>query len=318
MRAYAAINKNAEIRKISSSGAVFYELAKWFIAQNGIVFGAKFDGQWNVVHDHAETLNGVKRFLGSKYVQSDLRDEYRKAKSCLDAHQAVLFSGTPCQISGLKSFLKKEYKNLFTADLVCHGVPSPGVWKKYLQKVSQGREIANVNFREKAAGWMNYSLQIDFTDGSRYSQTLEDDLYLQGFLQNIYLRPSCYECRFKGVEREADITLADYWGVHQDIPQMFDGQGTSLVLVHSEKGEKLWGAVKGSFDACEADIKPALSHNTSAVSSAVRPAKRDEFYRGGIGTFEMLTRLTKKTLGQRTKQKVKVFVKKFGAGCKWS
>lgn len=310
VRAYAAINKNAEVRKISSSGAVFYELAKWAIAQNGVVFGVKFGEQWNVVHGHAETMDEAVRFLGSKYVQSNVQDEYGKAKDYLDAGRIVLFSGTPCQISALKSFLKKEYENLFTVDLICHGVPSPSVWKKYLQEISAGRSVLSINFRAKTEGWMKYSLQIDFSDGSRYRKTLNDDLYLQGFLQNIYLRPSCYECRFKGTEREADITLADYWGVHQDIPQMFDGQGTSLILVHSEKGESLWSAVSGSFSVCEVDAKLALSHNVGAVSSATLSAKRDEFYSGGIASFEKLRRLTKRRLDQRAKQKIKAFVKK--------
>ena len=155
-KAYAAINKNEAVRMKSSSGGVFYSLAKWIIAHGGVVFGARFNTRWEVIHDFTETLEGIEPFMGSKYVQSFIGDTFRQAKRFLEDGRWVLFSGTPCQLGGLRSFLGKEYERLLQIDLICHGAPSPKVWKNYLKDYFEGRKIRSISFRDKENGWRNY------------------------------------------------------------------------------------------------------------------------------------------------------------------
>ncbi len=297
--AYAAINKNDNIRERSSSGAVFYEFAERIIKNGGVVYGARFDENWSVVHGHTDSVEGLYDFLGSKYVQSNMADEYREAEKNLKEGRIVLFSGTPCQIEGLKSYLGKEYEKLLTVDFICHGVPSPSVWKKYLAEVAKGREATAVSFRDKTEGWLHFSLKIDFKDGSQYRQTQYEDLYIKGFLQDIYLRPSCYQCRFKTIERNSDITLADYWGVNMVLPEMFDDKGTSVMLIHSKCGENIWKAVQNKFRFLQIDIEEVKEKNRNAVSSVFLPNNKADFYSKGVIDFDYLRNLTKTSLKKK-------------------
>lgn len=271
---YAAINRDIGIRKYSSSGGVFFLIAKCVIEEGGVVFGAKYNDNWEVEHDFAENINDVKSFLGSKYVQSSLGNAYFKVKSFLKEDRIVLFSGTPCQIYGLKAFLGGNYSNLITVDLVCHGVPSRLVWRKYLEYRSAGREIVNVNFRDKTEGWLEFSLKIHYKNGSSYRENLHKDVYMRGFLQDIYLRPACYECKFKGLERDSDITLADLWGCSEIYPKMFDDGGTSLVMVHSVKGDQVWNSIKMKMDFCEIIDEGYQKYNPNILTS-VTPNKKE-------------------------------------------
>ncbi len=298
-KAYAAINLNDEVRMKSSSGAVFYELARYVILNGGVVYGAKYDDGWSIIHGHADTIEGIQDFIGSKYAQSDLRDEYKNAENNLKKGHIVLFSGSPCQVEGLKCFLNKNYNNLITLDIICHGVPSPLVWQQYIQKISNGRNITAINFRDKTEGWLNYSLNIDFDDGSCYRITHQKDLYMRGFTQDIYIRPACYQCQFKSIERNSDITLADFWGVDQELPTMFDDKGTSLILIHSDVGDKLWGEVQNVFRYCEIGINDALKHNPSSVTSAEWTSKRDDFFSSEKDKFHVLEQITKEPLKKR-------------------
>lgn len=308
--AYAAINRDDAIREKSSSGAVFYELAKRVIENGGVVYGAKYDENWAVVHGHTNTLDGLNDFLGSKYVQSSVIDEYTDAEKNLKTGRFVLFSGTPCQIEGLKCFLRKEYEKLLTVDFVCHGVPSPAVWKSYFEEIANGREVKSISFRDKTEGWIHFSLRMDFIDGSQHRQTQQDNLYMRGFLQDIILRPSCYQCRFKTIERNSDITLADYWGVNKVIPDMFDDKGTSLILIHSEVGKNLWVNVQDGFRSCQIDIGEVVERNKNAVSSVAMSSKRADFYEKGTTDFDYLNILTKIPLRRKVARKAKNVVKK--------
>ena len=308
--AYAAINKDDAIREKSSSGAVFYEFARRVIENGGVVYGARYDEDWSVVHGHTESMDGIDDFLGSKYVQSNVADEYKDAEKNLKAGRTVLFSGTPCQIEGLKYFLGKEYENLLTVDFICHGVPSPAVWKNYLNEVANGREVRSISFRDKTEGWLHFSLRMDFSDGSQHRQTQQEDLFMKGFLQDIYLRPSCYQCRFKTVERNSDITLADYWGVNKVLPDMFDDKGTSLILIHSEAGKSLWTDVRDGFRSCQIDVGDVEKRNKNVISSVAMPSKRADFYRKGTIDFDYLRDLTKIPLQKIVVRKAKNVVKK--------
>lgn len=277
--AFAAINKHEKIRKNSSSGGIFYLLAERIISQQGVVFGAKFDKDFNVVHDYAETMDKVRAFMGSKYVQSDMGDNYRKAKEFLDAGRLVFFTGTPCQIGGLKAFLKQDYDNLVCQDLICHGVPSPNVWKKYIAfcKSKTTSDVAEVFFRNKTYGWKTFSLLLRFANGTEFDEIHKTDLFMQSFLRDLCLRPSCYHCAFKSKSREADITLADFWGIQHVLSAMDDDRGTSLVIVHTSKGNRMFDAIKNDINYEQVDLDLAIKYNSSMIKSVSEKPQRKQF-----------------------------------------
>ncbi|MGN1134030.1 MAG: Coenzyme F420 hydrogenase/dehydrogenase, beta subunit C-terminal domain [Oscillospiraceae bacterium] len=290
-KAVACYNKDDKIRMKSSSGGVFYLLAKYVIENGGVVFGAKFNKDWEVIHSYAETLDGISDFMGSKYVQSSMGNTYKDVLQFLKQDRLVLFSGTPCQVYGLKAFLGKDYDNLITIDLICHGVPSRKVWREYIRYISGKKDIANINFRDKTEGWLDFSLKFDFSDNSSYIKNQHNDLYMKGFLQDIYLRPSCYKCRFKGISRESDLTLADFWGCKDIMPDMFDDKGTSLVLIQSDKGNKIWDSIQNDINMNEITDERYQTRNPNIKSSVKKNYKRAKFYKDD--SFDNLTRLTK-------------------------
>lgn len=275
--AYACKNKNRELRLRSSSGGVFYALACEVINHGGVVFGARFNENWEVVHSCCNEVLELQALLGSKYVQSCLGNVFDQVKQYLDSSKVVLFTGTPCQISGLKGYLNHDYKNLVLVDFVCHGVPSPKVWKDYLSENFDVSKIKNISFREKTDGWKKYSLRVD-TESGTYRKQKNKDWYMKGFLKNIYLRPSCYECAFKGYERQANITLADFWGVEKVLPEFYDEDGVSLLLINDKRGQEIWNTVENQFICQEVSIKKALEKNSAIFNSPVRPVGRNQFF----------------------------------------
>lgn len=242
-KVYAAINKDEEVRLKSSSGGIFYLLAEKIIAEGGIVFGARFDEQWQVVIDYAETMEGVKAFMGSKYVQARMETAYTDAKRFLTEGRKVLFSGTPCQIAGLRKYLRKDYDTLYTVDIVCHGVPSPFMWKNYIEELSKNykesiESIEEINFRNKEKGWNRYCFSIRWPN-KEIKERRRKNLYMRGFLANLFLRPSCYNCSVKSFKSGSDITIGEFWGIEAVDPQMFDDKGTTLFIVNTCKGDTL-------------------------------------------------------------------------------
>jgi coenzyme F420-reducing hydrogenase beta subunit len=278
-KAFAVINQNEEIRMQSSSGGVFTLLAEKIINDGGVVFGARFKEDWEVEHDYTETIEGLAAFRGSKYVQSKLGNSYKKARTFLEAGKNVLFTGTPCQIGGLKSCLQKDYEKLMCVDIICHGVPSPKVWQKYVEfreniAKSKTRKIA---FRRKNCGWMQFSLSFNFVNDGEYCQTLQNDMYMQAFLKDLCLRKSCYNCGFKTIQRNSDITIADFWGVQNVTPEMFDDKGTSLVLIQSHKGEEIFDKIKSDTNFTEVDCEKSLQFNPTVFRSCIEPKNRAKF-----------------------------------------
>ena len=181
---YAAINPNEDVRKNSSSGGIFTAIATTVLSEGGVVFGARFDTDWSVIHDHTETLEGLAAFQGSKYLQSRVGNTYQQAEKFLKEGRKVLFSGTPCQISGLHHFLRKEYSNLLTVDFICHGVPSPSVWQQYLletKKQHSIEQITNISFRNKSNGWKKYRFTIEWINHKK-----EKNIFSEFSYQNIY------------------------------------------------------------------------------------------------------------------------------------
>lgn len=296
---YAAINNDTEVRKSSSSGGVFTALAESVISNGGVVFGAVFNEELDVVHTYADTLEDVKNFRGSKYVQSKIGTSYLDAKRFLDSGRTVLFTGTPCQIGGLYAFLKCEYDNLYTQDIICHGVPSPKVWKKYVEirEREASSKVSEVFFRDKTESWKNYSVHFRFENNSEYKRCVTEDLYMRSFLGHFCLRPSCHICSFKQVHRVADITLADYWGGEKFEPQRNDDKGISIVMLHSEKGQKLFEQVKGNLEVWEVDFDKAVSVNTSMLFSSPSAYKRRQFMKSidKISLDRLIIKYTKKS-----------------------
>lgn len=269
------------IRGSSSSGGVFTLVAQKTLDDGGVVFGAALTDDLRVVHEYVETTEGLTRLRGSKYVQSAMGRSYWTVKALLGEGRPVLFSGTPCQVSGLKSYLGGSLSNLLCIDFVCHGVPSPRVWSLYVQfqEKQHGSRIHEVSFRNKAEGWRRYSIRLKFDDGTEYRGMPTLDPYMRAYLGDICLRPSCYACKFKGLSRDSDITLADFWGIERVLPGMDDDRGTSLVLVNSEAGQDVLNAVADGMDCVRVELDSAIKHNPAAVSSAVRHPEHDSFYR---------------------------------------
>lgn len=279
-KAYACINNNETIRKQSSSGGIFTLIAEEILNQGGVVFGAKFNDNFDVVHSFVEKKNDLKLFRGSKYVQSQIGDCYIKTKEFLENDRYVLFTGTPCQIDGLYLYLQKDYNKLYTQDIICHGVPSPMVWKKYKDyRKKIDKDIPkNIDFRNKDNGWKKFNLKIQYNETNSYKKEETKDMYMKAFLSNLSLRPSCYNCNSKSYNRKSDITLADFWGINYVLPKMDDNKGTSLVIVNSEKGKWLFEKIKDKMKYEQVSIEEALKYNPSMVNSAKENPKRKEFF----------------------------------------
>ena len=190
-----------------------------------------------------------------------------------------MFTGTPCQIAGLYKYLGKDYNNLLTHDIICHGVPSPMVWQKYVscREKEAGAKIQKANFRNKNSGWKRFSMQLQFDNNTEYIKTVHEDLYMKAFLQNFCLRPSCYSCSFKDSIRQSDFTLADLWGAESIIPEIDDDKGTSLVFVNSKKAKQLFDSLKNKVIAIPVDTERAVIYNSAMIKSVDLPEARQKF-----------------------------------------
>ncbi|MBQ2815853.1 MAG: Coenzyme F420 hydrogenase/dehydrogenase, beta subunit C-terminal domain [Clostridia bacterium] len=313
-KAYAVMGKDEKIREKSSSGGVFSLIAGYVISQGGVVFGAAFDEACHSVkHIAVDSPYDLKKLRGSKYVQSEIGTSYATAKSCLEQGRKVLFTGTPCQISGLKAFLNKEYDNLYLQDIVCHGVPSPAVWDGYLIYIEKrfGEKVKYVSFRDKTKGWEEYLLRIEMDNGAVYSNDRVNDLYMRGFLHNCFLRSSCFECAHKGTERDADMTLADFWGVKEICPQMQDGKGTSLVIISSLKGQLLLEQIDAEIRKQKVVLSDVVKYNPAIVKSADLNSNRNKFEEdfGKKPTITVLKKYCSMSKIKRLKRKIKSLLK---------
>lgn len=277
--AYAAYNKDEEIRKVSSSGGIFTLLAEVILEEKGVVFGASFNEKYEVYHTYIENENELEKFRGSKYLQSSINDTYKKTQEFLENGKYVLFTGTPCQIEGLKSFLRKDYDKLYTQDIICHGVPSPKVWNKYFQfREKEDRDKPKkISFRNKDGGWKLFNMKFEYSN-FEYRKNKIEDIYMQAFLRNTSLRDSCYNCSFKKKNRISDITLADFWGIENILPEMDDNKGTSLVIVNSEKGQELLNKIIEKMIYKRVDLDSALKYNPSMTNSVNKEKNREKFF----------------------------------------
>lgn len=278
--AYAAYTKSSELRKESSSGGIFSELALAVMEQGGVVFGVAYSEQFEVNHICVESADELYRLRGAKYTQSSLEGIFSKVKSYLKQKRRVLFSGTPCQVAGLKAFLKTEDALLLCVDFVCHGVPSPAVWQsyvKYRSKVDNNGEMPlSIDMRSKESGWSYYRYSNVFRyEQKQWRSTSGDNLYMKIFVGDYINRLSCSNCQAKGYNRMSDITLGDFWGVWDIEPEMDDNKGTSLVLVHTQAAKSILEQFSDQIVLKKITLQQASKQNQSMLVSSPAPNKRE-------------------------------------------
>ena len=309
LASYAAYATNDELRKKSSSGAIFSLCAEEVLKQHGVVFGAAFDENFEVHHIGVDNKEDLRKLQGSKYAQSRIKETYKEVQTYLKSGRIVLYSGVSCQISGLKNFLGKEYDNLYTIDVLCHGVPSPKAWRRYVNEKQKkyGSTVQKINFRSKVKGWKDFSMKLNFKNGSIYSEVFQKDEFMKLFLGNICLRPSCYECKFKELERSSDLSIGDSWGIENYKPHMDDNKGTSVVLVHTDKGHKFFDNIKDKMIYEKAEIDKILPPTSDSRKSVTMHEKREQFFKmlEQGKSIENMANLIKPTIGQRCKYKCK-------------
>lgn len=304
---YAAINKDEAVRADSSSGGMFHLFAEQILAQGGIVFGAGFDANWEVCHQSVERVDDLGRLRVSKYLQSRIETTFQQVARYLRQERRVLFAGTPCQCAALHRFVGKNDENLVLVDFICHGVPSPKIWRNYLALRARKKEIRRISFRNKNLSWERYLLAISYGNANKYlAADLNTDLYLRGFLQNLYLRPSCHSCHFCRKNRPSDITLADFWGAQEESPSMYDGKGTSLIFIQSQKGNEIFQQVQDRAKIKEQDFAKAIRHNPSMIQPSTPSPKRAAFFRdiqrNEMDFMKLLYSYTKPPFKARVKQ----------------
>ena len=280
---YAVKSKDELERRRSTSGGVFSLLAKYVIDEGGIVYGAAYASDFSAHHIAITEQQEISLLQGAKYTQSVIGICFSKIKEQLCSGYLVLFSGTPCQCAGLKSFLGKEYDNLITVDIICHGVPSPKVWQAYIDyrsdKENNGIRPQKINMRSKISGWSRYGYSTEFDYGNGKISRIHNsqDLFMKAFVGNICLRNSCSNCKAKGLERCTDFTLGDYWGIWNQHPEFDDNKGTSIVFVHSQKGQVILERLSDKIDSLEVDLEDAYRENGSLVNSSKAHPDRDDF-----------------------------------------
>lgn len=299
---WAAKNPNEEVRMKSSSGGVFTLLAEWIIGQGGVVFGARYDADWNVVHDWTDTLDGLAAFRGAKYMQSRMGNCFKEVRHFLNQGRPVLFSGTPCQVAGLKRFIRKENPLLWTVEIVCHGVPSPKVWQVYLTHLNRKKEpLTLVDMRDKSIGWHQYGMKIASASHHLYVGKAVKNTYSKGFLADLYLRPSCHHCPARSGRSQSDFTLGDFWGIRRFYPAFDDNRGVGLVFVYSEQAMNLYKAL--DVLQIEATYGQAILDNPCIEHNALQTSFREEFWKRfpkeGIPVIDKLCRKKKKPIGYR-------------------
>lgn len=337
----AAINQDTDIRDGSSSGGAFTALASKVIADGGVVAGAAFDGRCDVHHEFVSSVAELGRLRGSKYVQSRTENTFGQTAQYLKEGRPVLFSGTPCQIKALRLFLGREYPLLYTVETVCHGVPGPGVWRAYLSDVL-GKSMSSVRhqssirhqssvltldgglkvcFRDKSSGWKDYHVVIASSGGENIlDERHAKNRYMRLFLSDIALRPSCYACRAKNGRSGSDISIADYWGADRLMPEFYDDKGTSLVIINSEKGKRLFLSAASSAPGIRyagTSLDDARKFNAGFSENVRVPYMRPYFFRGFARGKKDLFRLMDEALHPSLPRRLFWRLKKAFSGTRW-
>lgn len=283
IKAYAVAHPDLKVRKLSSSGGAVTSIAEKIINNGGVVFGAVFDEGWNVKHQSICKIEDLKLIRGSKYVQSEIGNStYIEVEKLLKNNKNVLIVGTPCQIRGLNLYLKKEYSNLITVDIICHGVPSPKVWQHYLSKYKKRGKIIQVEFRNKdLRGWEAYNFHLLYQNRSGQMKAVYEDIkqnpFMRGFIHDLYSRPSCSLCPAKNFNSGSDFTCGDFWGIKETYPEYYDENGVSILSVNTIKGDKFLKGLNAVM--LPVDIEKAFAFNSSARISSKQHKFRSFFFK---------------------------------------
>ena len=308
--AYAAYSLDRRNQWNSSSGGIFSLLATEILHQGGAVYGAAFSDDFLV--EHRRATENIRPLQTSKYVQSRIGDTFFQVELDIRDGKDVLFSGTPCQVEGLYSYLHQrnvDLEKLLTVDLICHGVPSPLLWEKHLETISKGRIPVFANFRDKRLSWGGFSLTCQFDDGSEYSVAAGKDAYMQGFFANMTLRESCYNCKFKTKSRVSDITLADYWRVEKHDPDMHNKNGTSAVIIHSQKGQDYFDLVASKVNRKKIPLSSIIPGNLSMIQSAAPHPRKELFWKRAIEQYyDRFEDIIAEMLVPTTTERIKLWV----------
>ncbi len=308
MKVLGAKSLREEVRRGSSSGGVFSELAAEVINANGVVFAASFDEVWEVEHTAAQSIEECAKFRGSKYLQSRIGDNFLEIQRFLQQGRGVLFCGTPCQVAALRLFLGGNTEGLTTVDFVCHGTPSPKVWRGYLDHITEDKgSISAINFRDKSRGWKEYSFVLTAKD-QNINEKATDNIFMRGFYQDLFLRPSCHHCPTRGLSSGSDITLGDFWGVERVARSFDDKGGVSLLLLNTQLGVEAIEKIE-RIEKIEADYPTATKYNPSIVHSAAIPSKRAQFFESiDSGMIQRLEQLTYVSTSQKAIRNTKIFI----------
>lgn len=275
---FAARNRDLSQRMNSSSGSIFPPIAEWILENGGIVIGTAYDENFNTKHLIVENREELYLLQGSKYLQCKADDlTFKRVRDELRKNRMVLYSGMACQVEGLKSYLQKEYENLYTIDLICMGIPSPKVWQIYLKTFFKGEKIRHVNFKEKSVGWNSFCFYIE-TDKQTFKENGMENLYLQSMFRSWNMRLSCFNCPFKNAERISDFTLADCWGAYKQLPEINDNKGLSSVIVHSKKGLDLWEKLNDRIESRNLSIDDITAGNSNLIKNKPQMGNRRLFY----------------------------------------
>lgn len=263
---------------VSASGGAFAAAARMILQRGGVVIGAAYHDDMTVGHFIVERLENLHKVQSSKYVQSNTEATYSQVKALLINGREVLYSGTPCQIGGLRAYLRKEYANLYTMDLICHGVASPKLFAKYLIWLGgkMKGKIIGYDFRDKSCGWGLDYMSKTKTKTKTKPSTL--DPYYYHFLEGTTYRECCYRCNYCTKERVGDITIGDYWGVEKEHPEFYSAKGVSCFLVNSEKGMRLWNLIKSEFYFLESTFEQVARANHNLSHPTKRTSRRDSIY----------------------------------------
>ena len=278
----AAWSKNEFVRLDSTSGGIFSELAKKVYEKQGYVCGAIYNKNWEVQHYISNDESDLDKLRSSKYLQSDVNDIFKKIKELLDSNEKVMICASPCQIAGLYNFLNKDYDNLITLDFICRGMNSPKIFKGYVKSLEKKykSKVTYIKFKNKKYGWHNFSTKIVFENNKAYYGGRYVDSYMIGYLKyNAFMRPSCYNCKFKDLPRRADITLADFWGIEKINPKLDQNKGTSMILINSKKGEKIFDEIKKCIKYEEINSEKVFEDNVCMKESPLRTKEREEVFK---------------------------------------
>lgn len=304
---YAVRHKDETIRENSRSGGIFTALSDLILKEQGVVYGCILTEDFEAIHVRTESVAGRDKMRGSKYIQSRLGDTYKKIKNDLAENRWVLFSGTSCQVAGLQAYVGEKNEKLICVDIVCHGVPSPKVWKSYLkwQEGCNKAKVVSVDFRDKQKfGWRDHAETIVFDN----KKIISSRIFRTIFYSHHILRPSCYECPYKSIEHPGNITIADYWGIEKAAPEFDDNKGVSLVLINDLRGQEIFEKIKNQIKWKQTKIEDSMQH--ALIEPYPMPNNRKEFWKdfktkefkvvakkyGGYGAINVLKGKIKKLI----------------------